>query len=96
MNPFLQRPAITAADVPDSWVAAFRDAKSRLEGAAVQGGAIVISKAGEKPVRMLFTIDVQTINTGAFGPVMLPGNGYTFTTAEERDAVLGRIHHATH
>ncbi|MBI5771900.1 MAG: hypothetical protein HZA93_29275 [Verrucomicrobia bacterium] len=80
MNPLLAKPAITAAAVPDAWIATVREVAQR-DGHAVRGGTM-----GGCP-----TIEVQSINTGNFAALMLPGDGFTFLTAQDRDAVLARL-----
>ena len=84
-------PAIKEADVPDTWIAAAREAYVRLEGVALRGGEFLVSKKDEKPPRCVYTIAVQNLNTGEFHAVMLPGDGYTFATAEDRNAVLKQL-----
>ena len=73
----IKAPPITAADLPAGWAAIVRETAQR-EGHAVRGGAGC-------------TIEVQSITTGNFYRLMLPGGGFAFTTAEERDAVLRQI-----
>ncbi|MBI5768728.1 MAG: hypothetical protein HZA93_13100 [Verrucomicrobia bacterium] len=91
MNPLLAKPAITAAQVPDAWIAIVRETAQR-NGHAVRGGNIDVSLPNSAPARFLYVIEVQSINTGEFGALMLPGDGFTFQTADDRDAVLAKIH----
>ena len=72
---------ITAADVPPEWIDDVRTIAQR-DGHAVRAGAES-------------TIEVQSINTGLFGRLMLPGSGHHFTTDAERDVVLRQIHGET-
>jgi hypothetical protein len=70
-------PPITAAEVPPEWIADVRAIALR-DGHAVRAGAEA-------------TIEVQSINTGLFGRLMLPGSGHHFTSEAERDGVLREI-----
>lgn len=81
------RPAITAEQVPAAWIAAVREV-ARRDGHAVRAHSTGSGQAGAGA----HTIEVQSINTGEWQPLMLPGDGCTFATVADRDAVLRQIH----
>jgi hypothetical protein len=68
---------LALADLPPAWPATVREIVQR-EGVAMRAGA-----GG--------SIEVQSINTGEFMPLLLPGGAMEFATAAERDAVLAQI-----
>lgn len=65
---------IPASAVPPEWIAGVA-AALRRDGQAIRAGAGC-------------TIEVQSINTGRWMPLMLPGNGSTFVSEADRGAVL--------
>lgn len=75
----LPKPPITAQDVPDSWVAACRQAASVREGVAL------------RPNPIDRTIEAYSINYRKFIPLMLPGGGTEFATDADVAAVWGRL-----
>jgi len=70
-------PKLALAALPATWPATVREIVQR-EGAAMRAGAGA-------------SIEVQSINTGEFMPLLLPGGAMEFATAAERDAVLAQI-----
>lgn len=71
------KPAIAASEIPPEWPGIIREIVQR-EGVAICAG-------------LDNTLQSQVINTGAFSKIMLPGGGFSFATAEDRDAVLAEI-----
>jgi len=70
-------PRINAADLPPEWIAERRAIVVR-DGHATRAG-----RGG--------SIEVQSINTGAWLVLQLPDKATQFTTAEDRDAVLRQL-----
>lgn len=75
----IPKPPITADLLDDQWYLATREAMNQREGVPVRA-----SKSSP-------AIEVYSINRGVYMPLMLPGGGTAFTTAEERDGVLKRL-----
>jgi hypothetical protein len=65
---------MAATEIPPEWIELRREIIAR-EGCAVRPGHDA-------------TIEVQSINTGAFLALMLPGGGTRFVTRADRDAIL--------
>jgi hypothetical protein len=88
------KPAITAAAVSAEWIAIVREIAQR-DGHALRGGVLIASavEGGEKIDRVTgHTIEAQSINHPDVWPaIQLPGDGHTFTTSADRDAVLRQI-----
>ncbi len=68
---------ITAAEVPDKWIADVRTIIQR-EGRVVRGG----------PLRM---IELKSLHDNSWGKLMLPGSGFEFVDAEQRDIVIRKL-----
>lgn len=73
------KPPITAADVPDEWIAACREAMNERDGVPIRA----------HPTQP--RIQALAINSREWGDIMLHGSGFDFTTTEERDAVMVRL-----
>jgi hypothetical protein len=74
-------PPITNAEVPDSWIAACREALSQRDGVPMRAHPT------------LNRIQAMVINSRQWGDIMLSNSGLDFATAEDRDAVIGRLGH---
>lgn len=72
-------PPITAADIMPEWIAACREAMHVREGVPIRANP-------RQP-----SIDAYSINRRQWGPIMLPGGGFTFVDFDERNLVLGRL-----
>jgi len=68
----------TAAELPEDWPGIIREIVRR-EGQAVRGPV-------DKPV-----IEVKSLTTNRWHPLMLPGGGTRFTDYAERDSVIRQI-----
>ncbi len=73
----LNAPPITAADVPDQWIADVRTIILR-EGRAVRGGPNG-------------TVEIKSLSDNSWGKLMLPGSGFSFSDDGEREKVLRRL-----
>lgn len=73
------KPPISAASLDDAWYAAVRDAIRNWDGVPIRAHAT-------RPA-----IEVKSINRGTWLPLELPGGSVEFTSAEERDLVMGRL-----
>ncbi len=76
--PHLSKNAITAEAVPDEWIAVVRELIQR-EGRALRGPV-------DRP-----TIEVKSLHTNRWSPVMLFSSAMAFETIADRDAVLAKI-----
>lgn len=72
------KPPATAAEIPPEWTDMIREIVQR-DGAAIRA-------AGTSPV-----IEVKSLRTNQWLPLMLPGGGLAFTNYDERNLVLRRI-----
>lgn len=70
--------AIAAAQLPEGWIAERRELIVR-DGYA--------TRAGENAC----TIEIKSLTTNEWLLLMLPGGALSFTTAEDRDAVLRQL-----
>lgn len=70
-------PTINAAELPPAWIAERRAIVVR-DGHAIRAG-------------QHNTIEVQSINTGAWIVLQLPDKATQFTTTADRDAVLSQL-----
>ncbi len=75
----IPKPAIPADLLPDDWYTACREAMNQREGVPIRANPTSAA------------IDAYSINRKAWGPILLPGGGTTFTSVAERDAVLRRL-----
>lgn len=73
------KPPITPAQLPEGWTEACREAMRHHEGVPVRAGAT------------LNEIEAFSIKRNTWMPILLPGGGTTFETAEQRDEVLGKL-----
>lgn len=73
----VKREPITAASIPQEWIETVR-AIAQRDGHAVRAGAGA-------------TIEMQSINTGKFGILMLYGSADRFASDADRDQVLEQI-----
>ena len=73
------KPPITNSAIPDEWIADTREAARVTEGVALRAHAA------------LPRIEAFSINRNRWLPLMVPGSGFDFTDATERDAALARI-----
>lgn len=71
-------PPITAAQCPDEWIAAVREAADRA-GWPMRAHA------------MMPAIEFKNANRNHWETKMLPGGGVCFTSKEERDFVMKRL-----
>jgi hypothetical protein len=71
------KPPIAFADVPDSWLADVRGILER-DGQPVRAGASN-------------DIEVKSLTSNRWGRLMLPGSGFEFVSAEDRDKILARL-----
>lgn len=76
-SPRPKAPPVALASLPDDWIETVREIVRR-DGVAVRAGFGAC-------------IEVQSINTGEFYPLLLPGGGVAFASAGERDEALARI-----
>lgn len=72
------KPTITADAVPDEWCDLVREIVQR-EGRALRGPV-------DRP-----TIEVKSLSTNKWAPLMLWSSAMAFETIADRDAVLARI-----
>ncbi len=75
----LTKPPIPASALPEGWIAACREAMRHHEGVPV--------RANPK----MAAIDAYSISLKSWGPIMLPGGGFTFASNDERNAVLRKL-----
>ncbi len=73
-----QKLPITAAEVPDAWTADVSETLRR-NGRAMRAHAT------------LPMIELKSLHTNQWSPIMLFGSGMLFTTNAERDSVMRRI-----
>lgn len=73
------KPAITAADVSDAWIADCREAMSVREGVPIAADPLVPA------------INAWSIARNRWIPLMLPGSGTLFTDFDARNEVLARL-----
>lgn len=74
----MRKNAITAEEVPEEWVMIVRELIQR-EGRALRGPV-------DRP-----TIEVKSLTTNQWAPLMLFSSAMSFETIADRDAVLAKI-----
>ncbi len=75
----LPHPKIPASAIPPEWPAMIRE---------------IIQREGRQPVRGPLdraVIQIKSMHDNTWCDLMLPGNGFEFTTVEERDLVIAQI-----
>ena len=72
------KPPITASEVPPEWIEMVRTMLTR-DGMPARGHA-------DRP-----TIQVKSLSTNQWMPLMLPNSGFTFSSRADMDAVLRAI-----
>ena len=73
----IEKTATTAESIPDHWIEITREI-IRRDGVA--------ARAGKQN-----TIELKSLRTNQWQPLMLHGSGTKFTSAEDRDLVLTKL-----
>lgn len=77
MSALLKGQPVAAAELAPEWIAE-RRAIAQRDGHALRAG-------------LDLTIEVQSINTGEWHPLMLPSEGTRFVSSQDRDRVLAQL-----